>query len=66
MVTDTVAEAFNAGKDTPHVGRPTKMEQRFRPGTAGNTLYHRQRYLSAAERQGLIPIRGDYRKYPVK
>ena len=45
---------------------PTKLEQRFSPFTVGNSLYGRRRYLSPAEREGLVPIRGDYRNYPVR
>jgi len=45
---------------------PTKMEQRFSPGTVGNSKYMENRRLSPAEREGLVPVVGDWKKAPVK
>lgn len=36
--------------------KPSKMEQRFSPGTVGDSRFHERRPLTAAERLGLVPI----------
>lgn len=56
-----VRDLFNTGQFEGQEPA-TKMEQRFRPGTVGNSLYGRNRSLSAAEREGLIPVQGTTRR----
>lgn len=61
---EAVKQRFALGMmDDPTV---TKMEQRYRPGTVGDSKYNQSRPLSAAEREGLVPIDPQNRRVPRK